>query len=114
MPSDVNANVDPVLVYAMVGLIIAAILLALFYARPRRGLGAATGSDATQTPRGETWMPGGDVFGRATPPAAPPEEPVTDSPPYFAPTADPTDPTAVRDPWSTTDQAGQQPRRDRR
>ncbi|MEO8625589.1 MAG: hypothetical protein ABI452_02710 [Candidatus Limnocylindrales bacterium] len=114
MPSDVNANVDPVLVYAMVGLIIAALLLALFFARPRRGLGAATMSDAAQTPRGEAWMPGGDIFGRAAPPAAPPGEPGTAAPPYFAPTTDSTDPTAVHEPWSTTDQAGQQPGWDRR
>ncbi|MDL2334478.1 MAG: hypothetical protein QFC55_00420 [Chloroflexota bacterium] len=114
MPSDVNVNADPILVYGMVGLLIGALVLALIFVIPRRDLGAVTKSDAAQTPPGEAWMPGGDIFGREKPPAAPPEEPVTDLPPYFGPPADPTNPQAAHDPWSTTDQAGQQPRWDRR
>lgn len=114
MPSDVNVNADPLLVYGMVGLLIVALVLALIFARPRRGLGAATKSDAAQTPPTEAWMPGGDIFGRDKPAAALPDEPVTDSPPYFGPASYPTNAPAVRDPWSTTDQPGQQPHWDRR
>ena len=93
----------------MVGLFIVAIVLALFFSRPRRGLGAATRADAVRTPIDEVWMPGGDIFGRE-PAAPPPPEPPTE--PTF-PTL-PETPEAPYDPWSTTaDRSGQQPRWDR-
>ena len=69
---EVNVPNDPVIVYGMVGLFIVAIVLALFFSRPRRGLGAATRADAAQTPSDEVWMPGGDAFGREPGPSEPP------------------------------------------
>jgi hypothetical protein len=114
MPSDVNVNTDPLLVFGMVGLFIGAVVLALIFAWPRRGLGAATKSDAANTPPGEVWMPGGDIFGRDRPAAAPPEEPATDSLPYLEPAADPANTPPAHDPWPNADQSGQQPRWDRR
>jgi hypothetical protein len=114
MPSDLNVTTDPVLVYLMVGLLIGALLLALIFAWPRRGLGAATKSDAARTPAGEAWMPGGDIFGREPETPEPPEEiPTYPTFPGRTPGQIPGAPPAAHDPWSTTDQAGQQPRWDR-
>ena len=88
MPSDVNVSADPILVYGMIGLLIGALGLALVFAWPRRGLGAATKADAAHTPPTEVWMPGGDIFGADKPPMGL-EEPVID----------PTKPTAAQPPW---------------
>jgi hypothetical protein len=110
MPPDVSVMTDPLVVYGMIGVIIGAVVLALIVALPRRGLGAASKSDAAKKdPGGLPWMPGGDIFGHDTGPAAPPSEPPTDAPPYFDPS--PSQP-AAHDPWSTTDQSDE-PRWDR-
>jgi hypothetical protein len=110
MPSDISVMTDPGVVYGIIGVLIGAVLLALIFALPRRGLGAASKSDAAKKDLdGLPWMPGGDVFGHDKEPVPPPPEPPTDSPPYFDPN---TDQPAAHDPWSTTDQSDQ-PRWDR-
>ena len=104
MPADVTVTTDPVLVYGMVGLLFGALVLALVFAWPRSGLGAATKSDADRHAPGDgTWMPGGDIFGHDQP--APPRVDPGVTPP----------PAAPHDPWSTgaSEQSGQQPRWDR-
>jgi hypothetical protein len=118
----VNVPNDPVIVYGMVGLFVVAIVVAFFFSRSRRGLGAATKADAAMTPPDETWMPGGDIFGRepiAPPPSAVPIEPAFSDPltgPLeYPPTDSGIGQPATHDPWSTTaDPSGQQPRWDRR
>lgn len=96
MPPDVDVATDPLIVYGMVAVFVVATLLAFWFARPRRGLGAVTPADV---PHGEPddlpWMPGGDILGRDPERAA--ETP------------------AANDPWSTgaADQ-GPQGRWDRR
>jgi hypothetical protein len=74
------------------------------------------------TPPDETWMPGGDIFGRepiAPPPSAVPIEPAFSDPltgPLeYPPTDSGIGQPATHDPWSTTaDPSDQQPRWDRR
>ncbi|HUP82997.1 MAG TPA: hypothetical protein VM284_02285 [Candidatus Limnocylindria bacterium] len=123
---DLDVATDPVLVYGMVALFVGAVVLAMIFVRPRRGLGEAGPSDPIGTrpvagPRASRgpWMPGGDVFGREPetdpepPPAAAETWPLADpwqsGPP--APGAEP----AGHDPWltGTTDQSGPQPRWDK-
>lgn len=48
MPAEVTVATDPLIVYGMVGLLIGALVLALVFSRPRRGLGAAKPSDVPQ------------------------------------------------------------------
>ena len=101
MPSEITVMNDPVIVYSMIGVLVGSVLLALFFSRPRRGLGAATKSDAANVAHtGDQWMPGGDVFGREPEPPAATAEPE----PAFA------DPATVppADPWTTIDQPDQQ------
>lgn len=130
MPPDVNVATDPVLVYGLVGLFVGAVVLAVIFVRPRRGLGAIKRSDVPDAPaHGEPWMPGGDIFGRepqpapGQPSAADPWQPADSWPaadPWGA--APPASPPAANtqplghDPWSTgaTDQPGPQPRWDKR
>ncbi|MEA2675930.1 MAG: hypothetical protein QOJ81_71 [Chloroflexota bacterium] len=132
---EVNVATDPMLVYGLVALFVGAVVLALLFVRPRRGLGAIKPSDVpNSSPSGELWMPGGDVFGRepqATPepqPVAaeawPPQDPWPASDPWQSavrPAQAPAPPQAgaqapVHDPWSTgaTGQPGQEPRWDKR
>jgi hypothetical protein len=122
MPSEVNVSADPLVVYAMVGLVIGALVLALIFAWPRRGLGAATKADAAQTPPDEAWMPGGDIFGREEPATQPAEElptyptyPTYPTFPESTPGLVPPAPPAAHDPWSTatTEQHAEQPRWDK-
>jgi hypothetical protein len=64
MPPEVDVATDPMLVYGLVGVFVGAVILALFFARPRPGLGAIKPSDVPASPAGgPPWMPGGDVFG---------------------------------------------------
>ena len=115
MPAGITITTDPLLVYGTVGLLVGAVVLALVFARPRRGLGPASRHDAANAPAGEPWMPGGDIFGQDQPPAAPepaPEIPTFPTPPAVAP--GPVMPPVAHDPWSTTEQADQQPHWDRR
>lgn len=129
MPPEVNVATNPLLVYGLVGLFVGAIVLALIFARPRRGLGAINRSDVPDRPSGgPPWMPGGDVFGRDPQPQAEPEAPAAASDAWPAaetwPSGDPWQsappapgsPPTVHDPWSTgaTDQPGPQPRWDKR
>ncbi|MEP7361011.1 MAG: hypothetical protein ABI744_05460 [Chloroflexota bacterium] len=115
MPPDINVPTDPMIVYAIVGVLIGAIVLALVFARPRRGLGAATEADAAHKSTADgVWMPGGDIFGSepAAPQPAQVEPAFTD--PITGPLAYPPS-DYPPDPWSTTeDPSGQQPRWDRR
>ena len=118
------------LVYGLVAVFVLAIVLALIFARPRRGLGAIKRSDVPSSGYGgPPWMPGGDVFGHdpgpepeptaaatETWPAADPWQsaaPAPGSPP--APGSQPAPGSHVHDPWSTgqTDQPGPQPRWDK-
>lgn len=123
MPPDVNVATDPALVYGLVALFIGAVVLALIFVRPRRGLGAINRSDVPDGPEGgEPLMPGGDIFGSDPVPSPepeptasasdtwPPADPWGSAPP--APGAQP----SVNDPWSTgaPDQPGAQPRWDKR
>lgn len=121
MPSEVNVATDPLLVYGMVALFIGALVLALLFVRPRRGLGAVKRSDAPRTSADEPWMPGGDIFGNnpepapAPPPAAAPPPPAGADPWQSPPPVNPAptgSPGASPDPWSTgtTGQPGPQPR----
>ncbi len=109
MPSEVTVTTDPLIVYGMVGLLLGALVLALLFARPRRGLGAVKRSDVPDhLPTDEPWMPTGDIFGRdPAPPAAPPTM-VTSPPAASPPGGQPT----VHDPWSTgaSGETGAQPR----
>jgi hypothetical protein len=119
MPPDVNVPSDPIVVYGMVGLLILALIVAFYFSRPRRGLGAATKADAARNPpENGVWMPGGDIFGREPTPPPPVIEPAFTDPltgPLEYPPADPgAGQPAAHDPWSTTvDPPGQQPRWDR-
>jgi hypothetical protein len=120
MPPDVNVPSDPIVVYGMVGLLIVALVVAFFFSRPRRGLGAATKADAAKNPpENGVWMPGGDIFGREPAPPPPVIEPAFTDPLTGPLEYPPTDPgvgqPAAHDPWSTTvDPSEQQPRWDRR
>lgn len=139
MPSDVNIATDPLFVYGMVALFVGALVLALLFVRPRRGLGAVKRSDVPDGASSSApWMPGGDVFGREPQPG--PEAPPAAAGPWlpendpWQPAADPwpaaSDPwqpappavrppagsqPAAHDPWSTgaTGQPGPQPRWDK-
>ena len=117
MPPDLNVATDPTLVYGLVALFVGAVVLALIFARPRRGLGAIKRSDVPDRPAGgEPWMPGGDIFGREPEAPIEPAQPVADAWPPADPWQLPSAPPAVRDPWSTgaTDQPEPQPRWDKR
>jgi hypothetical protein len=57
MLSEVHVTTDPLVVYGIVGLLMAALVLALIFAWPRRGLGP--------------WTPGGDIFGHEPTPPIP-------------------------------------------
>lgn len=102
MAAEVSVTTDPLLAYGMVGLLLGALVLALVFSLPRRGLGAVTRSDVPEgAPTDEPWMPGGDIFGR--------DREVSTAPSPSAPTvavASPAAttlgaPPAVHDPWST-------------
>ena len=111
MPSEITVMNDPVIVYSMIGVLVGSVLLALFFSRPRRGLGAATKSDAANVAHtGDQWMPGGDVFGREPePPAATSDPEPAFADPFGLPAADPAAvPPATHDPWSAIDQPDQQ------
>jgi hypothetical protein len=121
MPPDIDVATDPMLVYGLVGLFVVAVVVALIFARPRRGLGAIKRSDVPSSGAGGApWMPGGDVFGRDPEPAPEPTAAATETWPAADPwqSAPPTADAqpAVHDPWSTggTDQPGPQPRWDKR
>jgi hypothetical protein len=117
MPSEVNVATDPMLVYGLVGLFIGAVVLALVFARPRRGLGAIKRSDIPDRPGGgEPWMPGGDIFGREPQAPLEPTQPDPDAWPPADPWHVPSTPPPAHDPWSTgaTDQPGPEPRWDKR
>jgi hypothetical protein len=118
---EVDVATDPMLVYGLVAIFVGAVVLALIFARPRRGLGAVNRSDVPQrAPTVQPWMPGGDVFGREPEPEPeapaeaaetwPPVDPWRSGPPAPAPGP------PVHDPWSTgaTGEAGPQPRWDKR
>ena len=116
---EVDVATDPMLVYGLVALFVGAIVLALIFARPRRGLGAVNRADVPQRKAGgQPWMPGGDVFGREPQPEPEPPAAVTDTWPSADPWQSvppaPDSPPAVHDPWSTgtTRQPGPQPRWD--
>jgi hypothetical protein len=127
MPPDVNVATDPLIVYGMVAMFGSAILLALVFVWPRRGLGAVKRSEVPDHMGGDLpWMPGGDVFGREPQPE--PEAAAADDPWAAAdlwgvapPVAPPAAPPPVdaqpppRDPWSTgaTGQPAPQPRWDK-
>jgi hypothetical protein len=120
MPPEVDVATDPMLVYGLVAVFVGATVLALIFARPRRGLGAIKRSDVPSSGYGgPPWMPGGDVFGREPdpapePPAAAPETwPAAD--PWGSVPPAPGSRSAVHDPWSTgqADQQAPQPRWDR-
>ena len=106
MAAEVSVMTDPLIVYGMVGLLLGALVLALLFSRPRRGLGAARHSDVPEgAPTDEPWMPTDDIFGRdheasteaSTEPS--PSAPTVAVAPPAAPTAGA--PPAVHDPWST-------------
>jgi hypothetical protein len=101
MPAGVSVTTDPLIVYGMVGLLLGALVLALIFSRPRRGLGAIKRSDVPgAAPTDEPWMPTGDLFGHDPQPSAPPPPGATISaePPGASP---PGAPPTVHDPWST-------------
>ena len=99
MPTEISVTTDPLMVYGMVGLLLGALVLALIFVRPRRGLGAVKRSDLpARAPTDEPWMPTGDVFGRDPEPVSP-SPGVAASAPTAAP--GPAVPAPTRDPWST-------------
>jgi len=102
MAAEVSVVTNPLIVYGMVGLLLGALVLALIFARPRRGLGAVKRSDVPEgAPTDEPWMPTGDVFGRdGEPVAAPPAVAVPPAVAASAPAA-PSAPSPAHDPWST-------------
>jgi hypothetical protein len=98
MPADISVTTDPLLVFGMVGLLLGAVVLALIFARPRRGLGAVKRSDVSKDmPPGEPWMPGGDIFDGDGASSSPPP-PVAGAPLAQSPSAGP---PAAPDPWSS-------------
>jgi hypothetical protein len=105
MAAEITVVTDPLIVYGMVGLLLGALVLALIFSRPRRGLGPVKRSDVPGgVPAGEPWLPTGDIFGRdPEPAAAPPTEGAT--PPTVAATPPPAPAPAaapvVHDSWST-------------
>jgi hypothetical protein len=106
MPPEVNVATNPLIVYGMVAVFSVAIVLALVFARPRRGLGAAKRSEVPdQLPGGLPWMPGGDISGHA-----PQREPEP------LPAADPWQaaPPAAPSPTGAAGQSEPQPRWDKR
>jgi hypothetical protein len=123
MPPEVNVASNPLIVYGMVALFAGAIVLALVFVRPRRGLGAVKRSEVPDHTAGDLpWMPGGDVFRREPQPepeaaAADDPWPAADlwgvAPPAAPPPAGAHPPP--HDPWSTgaTGQPAPQPRWDK-
>jgi hypothetical protein len=109
MAADVSVMTDPLIVYGMVGLLLGAVVLALLFSRPRRGLGAVKPSDVPEgAPADEPWMPTGDIFGdKGLDAAAPPA--LATTPPAAA--AAPAPPSAVHEPRSTgaADETGAPP-----
>jgi hypothetical protein len=93
MPPEVDVATNPLIVYGMVAVFGVAVVLALVFARPRRGLGAVKRSEVPDhLPGGRPWMPGGDIWGRDPQPEAEP-----------APAIDPWQPAGdATDPWQAT------------
>lgn len=100
--SETNVTVtnDPLVVYAIVGLLLGAVALALFAARPRRaGLGRKPPSPRPVGPAaGLPWMPGGNIFGDGGEPLAAGSAAPSVSAPVAAPIRTP---PQVANPWST-------------
>ncbi|HEY8134473.1 MAG TPA: hypothetical protein VIF08_00410 [Candidatus Limnocylindrales bacterium] len=111
MPPEVNVATNPLIVYGMVAVFSVAIVLALVFARPRRGLGAVKRSEVPdQLSGGLPWMPGGDIRGNDPQPepeplpATDPWQPAID--PWQQPTADQ---WPAADPWQPAPPAAPPP-----
>jgi len=98
MAAEVSVVTNPLITYGMVGLLLGALVLALIFARPRRGLGAVKRSDVPEgAASDEPWMPTSDIFDRDREPSAAPPA-VAAAPPAGAAAGAP---PAIHDPWST-------------
>lgn len=98
--TSVTVTNNPLVVYGVVALLVGAVVLALFAARPSRaGLGKKPLSPRSHgSAEGLPWMPGGDIFGGP----AETEQAPTPSSPRQAPPPSPTGPASQSpNPWST-------------